>query len=268
MPTSHKRPDPGNDLAMQKDQQSVPNLARPAKHVSPCSPIRASRFANADMEADSGQPRSVPNSSRASPPFHDRSHFQSEQWSSGPPSAAADSELTSQTPLLAGGDSASQQTPFAQQLVGDLPDLRNLMYPSANPFAYGNQPLSILEDFRMIAPGLQMPFPGPTRAFGTPGSNIGPPDMPFDGFSSTTFGIPPQQSPYDQDRHEPTSAPRRNQPHFQMDLGNMNVDEGFWQQMGKERTGLTPGISLDDLFGSDGGWNPAYMDQGLGSTQR
>jgi hypothetical protein len=253
---------------MQKDHQSVPNLARPAKHVSPCSPIRASRFLNAEMEAGSGQPRSAPNPSRVSPAFNDRSHFQSEQWSSGPTSAAADSELTNQTMLLAEGDSASQQIPYAQQLVGDLPDLRDLMYPSTNPFAYGNQPLSILEDSRMIAPELQTPFTGPTCAFGTPGSNIGPPDMPFGGFSNTSFGNPPQQSPYDQDRHDPTSAPRRNPPNFQMDLGNMNVDGGFWQQMGKERTGLTPGINLDELFGSDGGWNPAYMDQGLGSTQR
>jgi hypothetical protein len=267
MPTSRKRPNPGNDLAMQKDHQSVPNLARPAKHVSPCAPIRAGTFPNAEMVANSGQPRSVPDSSGVSPAFNDRSNFQSEQWSSGPSSAAADSELTTQTPLLAEGDSASQQIPFSQQLIGGLPDLRGLMYPSANPFAYGNQPLSILEEFQMTVPEIQTPFAGPTRPFGTPGSNIGPPNMLFNGFSNPNFGNPPQQSPYDQDRHDPASAPRRDQPNFPMDLGNMNVDGGFWQQMGKQRTGLMPGINLDELFGSDDGRNPAYMDQGLGGTQ-
>lgn len=76
--------------------------------------------------------------------------LQPEQPQSWPRPVVADPETTTQ---MTAGDTESwmQQLPLGQPLGDDLPDLRSLMYPSANPFAYGNQPLSILEDSEMMA---------------------------------------------------------------------------------------------------------------------
>ena len=125
----------------------------------------------------------------------------------------------------------------------------------------------------MITPGQRSPFAGPNGAFGIPAGNIGPNNLSFNNFNGATFGSP-QQTTYQPDRHGPSPLPRRNPPDFHMppststpNVANLNVGEDFWQQMEKVRTGLTPGVNLDELFGSDGGWHPVYMDQGFGRTQ-
>lgn len=148
------------------------------------------------------------------------------------------------------------------------------MYPSTNPFAYGNQPLSILEDNQMIATDQHTSISAITDTFEFPAGNRRRFNIPFENFNISALGSLPQPGTYGPQRHDGISIPREHGTSVQMtsstaaqDAGNTNTFAGFWQQIDRGRTGLTPGVNLDDLFGADGGWNPGYMDQGYGRTQ-
>lgn len=263
---------------MSKGHQSVPNVLRPTDHDSQREPSRAYTFPSNNMMASTAHDTSAPEFPGVSPPFNGSPNVQTQQCSSRPESVvAADTDSTGPT-SRAGRERFMQQMPFGQQFSANLLDLGGLIYPSENPFAYGNQPLSILEDAQMMAPEQHILFARPTSAFGAPISSTGQANVPFSSFSSAPFATSQQQqqqqAAYSQDRPGPTPMPRRSPLNFHIPLssgahgmGNTDVDEGLWQQMGKERTGLTPGVNLDDLFGSDGGWNSVYMDQGLGKIQ-
>lgn len=204
--------------------------------------------------------------STTSPAFHEGVHLHVGQWNSEHTSVTADSRSTSHTPPSVTRGGSSEQTSSNLQVGRNLPDLRGLMYPSTNPFAYGNQPISSLEDAHMISPEQQNPFTGRAGEFEPVGSNVGPQTISFDGFNNSAFGTAPSQAMYQPERQDPASIPWRNPSNLQLELGslNMNVDQRFWPQVEKGRTGLAPGINLDELFGNDGGWNPAYIDQGFG----
>lgn len=124
----------------------------------------------------------------------------------------------------------------------------------------------------MMVSEQQSSFAGPTNSFGISANDAGPQSVRFD--SNTPFGKSQQQGMYQHAQNGSILGPNRNPSNFQIpeatsaqEMGDVNGDEEFWQQMNKGRTGLTPGLNLDELFGSDGGWNPGYMDQGLSRTQ-
>jgi hypothetical protein len=272
VPASRKRPNPRHEVAAPKSHQSVPNMTRQA---DPHVPGRASSFPSTEVMAKTGLQKLVPDSSGVRAAVNDKLHVQSEQeqWHSKSTSMMADAESTRQT-TLAGAQIPSQQAPCNPQLADNLPDLRSLMYPSTNPFAYGNQPLSILEDTHMMSSEQQCPFVGPTTAFGISSNDIGARDMRFYNPSNTLLENSGQQVTYQQIQNGSILGPSRNPMGFQIpqptnvqDMRNMNGDEEFWQQLSKGRTGLTPGLNLEELFGSEGGWNSGYMDQGFGRTQ-
>ncbi len=142
------------------------------------------------------------------------------------------------------------------------------MYPSTNPFAYGNQPLSVLEESQMIAKSQQTSLSAFTDTLHVPTSNREAFTLPVDNFDISAFGAFPPPGMNAQQRHGAASMPQdhpthvpTSQPTVAQDTGNTNMYEGFWPQMDGGRTGLTPGVNLDELFGADGGWNPGYMDQ-------
>ena len=198
---------------------------------------------------------------------------QSGHWLSEPATSTADLEPSHQTPLT-GSQSSPRQMPLGQHLDNSLPDLRELMYPSTNPFAYGNQPLSALEDSQMIVPDQQTSFSAATSTFEVPTSNCGPSNISFDNFSISAFGSLPAPSAYAPQRLGATPMPRGNPTHMTVpqsiavqEMGNTNTYEGFWQQMDRGRTALTPVVNLDELFGADSEWNPGYMDQEYDRTQ-
>jgi hypothetical protein len=186
----------------------------------------------------------------------------------------ADPEPMHQVPLAL-GDRSSQRMAFGQQVGDSLPDLRGLMYPSANPFAYGNQPLSILEDSQTMAsehqPSSFMESTGETRI--SP-SNFGPHNVPLDSMSNGAFQNQAQHIAYRQAGQNATIVQRRTSLDFQIAqqsnaeaFETTNLDGGYWQQLNKGHAGWTPGINLEELFGSDGGWILGYMNPGFGRTQ-
>lgn len=151
------------------------------------------------------------------------------------------------------------------------------MFPSDNPFAYPNQPISTLESAQYGGfPEANMdPFPASNEnsMYGTPGSLHSRPTGDFP-ISSNFHGqhLPPHLG--QQGRH--FSAPMPQQQVFDMQglmsepeplAGNGGISQDdYWSQMNKATTrmGFTPGagVNLDELFGGDG-WNNMWTEQGF-----
>jgi len=220
--------------------------------------------------------RKVPNSAGIGDTVNGKPLVQAERWESKSTPIVVDAESTSQI-THGGAQMPTQHATCGPQLANNVPDLRRLMYPSPNPFAYGNQPLSTLEDTQMISCEPQFPFVEPTTGFGISSTETGAHGMPFYNLGNTLLDNSGQPVMYQQIQNGSVLGPSRNpvgfqfpQPSGAQDMGNVNEDEEFWQHMSKGRTGrtgLTPGLNLDELFGSDGGWNAGYMDQGFSRTQ-
>jgi hypothetical protein len=273
LPPSRKRPPQGNE-APQKGYQSLPNIPRtngdePQRTPSGVGPFPAQDVANA------AQRKSMRTASGISSTTGNSPLPQQGQWKAGPSTSIGIPDSTSSASVR-GQQRTASQVRTSQQLGTHLPDLRGLMFPSSNPFAYGNQPLSTLEDSQMMARGQQSDMPGPTTGFDLSASEVGQQADSFSAFSNPAFANPEPQFPYSQGAQASASMPGNNPPTYQVppsmcgvsDIGNLNIDESFWQQMGKSgRTGLTPGVNLDELFGHDGGWNPMYIDQDYGRIQ-
>lgn len=170
---------------------------------------------------------------------------------------------------------------------GNFPDLKNVMFPSDNPFAYGNQPISTLEENQFG--GLQdMPF--------DQGSNSSPAQSqsqfcmePFSSFGANdqiNRQGPPQVQPNRfGGSHMADPGPNSNAGMFGLPGSLVNEpdtirqsnqqqgpeNEDYWSHApgkGQFRTGLTPGptVNLDELFGGGNGWGPANMPVGIDFT--
>ena len=152
---------------------------------------------------------------------------------------------------------------FQQTLGGTrLPDLSAMMFTSADPFAYPNQPMTTLEN-RQAAKRENSYSPrnanNPHMYATTPTSN----STPYDSLEVQTFGPFP---PYLMMGHQAMGMPAMSGP---MDIGgietggnlmSMGGDDGAWAQQ-QGRTGGTPGVNLDEIFGEEwsGGWmNPGF----------
>ncbi len=270
MPNSRKRPNPTLEVA-HKDHQSVPTVSRITNNRAPS---RASTFPNGKTMVSTVQSMPSPNPAGVRAALNDSPNLQSRQHQSESASVITGSESADKRQLV-GEEKTPQQMLFGQQLSNNLLDLGNLIYPSTNPFAYGNQPLSILEDTQMMTPEQQTSMGGSTPAFAIPGTTPCPQNVDFNHFSNAPFNPSQTQAMYQDDRTGVTTPQSRTMPSYHLpqststqETGNLNLDEEFWQQMAKGRTVLTPGVNLDELFGSDGGWNSVYMDQGFGRTQQ
>jgi hypothetical protein len=234
-----------------------------------------SAFPGKEALAGTGHQLAMANVPRVHPTLPESRPLQPEGWGSDPTSLGGDPHSSSQMPH-SGRQDASHQMPIGQPLGSNLPDLSGLMYPSTNPFAYGIQPLSVLEDTHVIAPEQQSSLAGPANGFEGSERKNDPHKFSFEEFNNATFGNPTQQDMYQQHRQNPTSMVRGNHPGNLpippstnvQEMGDFNMDDAFWQQTNKGRTGLTPGVNLDEIFGADGGWNPVFMDQGYGRTQQ
>lgn len=155
--------------------------------------------------------------------------------------------------------SSPQQLSFGQQLSNaNLPDLNAMMFPSADPFAYPNQPISTLEDGQFKQEQGQFGFPGTNNIY-VPNETS---NVCLENLAVPMFGSLP---PYliQQGRQVPTPM---NDPSFsgpQVDAG-MNADmvpvsseQGFWQPTRNPgRTGMTPGMNLDEIFSGED-WIPS-----------
>jgi hypothetical protein len=185
----------------------------------------------------------------------------------------------------------SQQFEFRPQMGNvQIPDLKNVMFPGDNPFAYPNQPISTLESSH---PQFGFQDSGPDSY---PGSNEGsmmntPVSMPShlsnqNHEQQQQFDMVNMQRLYEnnpeiaqqfaqQGRHfgAPMPGLGPQAPNFAghsqvYDMPGQMSEENYWTQMGKgnmgTRTGFTPGasVNLDELFGGDG-WGGMWEQQGL-----
>ena len=187
----------------------------------------------------------------------------------------------------------SQFNEYAPQLGQQIPDLKNVMFPSDNPFAYPNQPMATLESVDSRYGGypdpssMDSPFNTTSQdasLMGTPASipsqlmtsnpeqqHHFPSQQQYDmasiqrmygGYGSNQNSQQQQQQQqrlFDMSQQPPTSA------------GPQNQSEDYWNQMSKgglmnlpSRTGLTPGgtVNLDELFGGGDAWGGAGMWEG------
>jgi hypothetical protein len=150
----------------------------------------------------------------------------------------------------------------------NLPDLNTVMFPSDNPFAYPNQPISTLEAQLFISPAQQSAYSSPTSSgiydlSGT--STQAPPRSSFDGSEHAMYGNMPgfaqqylslgQQINPAVGNAVPFGAPQ--QPPTGIDATGINFrgNDAYWSHLDRVdggRTGLTTGgINLDELFGGE-----------------
>jgi len=168
----------------------------------------------------------------------------------------------------------STTTPFSSHHLGNpnLPDMKPVMFPSDNPLAYPNQPMSTLEAQHWISAEQQSTYSSPAS---TGMYNISsaqqPTNMSFDNTRMGGFGgsynIPQQYMQRGQQMNAPMASSSGFETPQQMEVtsdltsANFPGGEGYWAQMDRingGRTGLTPaGINMDELFGGDGWsfWN-------------
>ena len=149
----------------------------------------------------------------------------------------------------------------------NLPDLKNVMFPSGDPFAYPNQPISTLEASQFTPEG-QGSFSNIYM-----GDNMGQPNVSYENLSGPMYGNfapfmnPSHGQPMSSNAGPYSSMPTRANMGAMPQGGNLDLnqnDEQFWSQMGGGRTGPTPNVNLDDLFGNEQ-WNPVW-DSGPAQT--
>ena len=141
------------------------------------------------------------------------------------------------------------QQPFTGQAV---PDLTAMMFPSADPFVYPNQPMTTLENRQIVKQESSL---GPSIY------NLAPTtSSSYDGTGSQIYGA---MSPYLMHEQQPGFGMQNMQIPISMANADFatntmsveNDDACGWPR----GSGGTPGINLDQLFGEDwGGW----MNQG------
>jgi hypothetical protein len=161
---------------------------------------------------------------------------------------------------------------------GQLPDLKSVMFPGDNPFAYPNQPISTLDTMASLPFGND---PSSTSDHYSTPTSMNPQQQfqkrnedqqPFPyGFRHQEHQVPQQffnmNSISDEPRH--IQQPPGQQNHLQ--VPGQSEDEDYWSHApakGHFRTGLTPGgpgvnLNLDDIFGNSHGWNMPTIPMNL-----
>lgn len=287
---SRKRPQPITDPAVFPGNlpmpRSVPSSARDSTF-----PSHRARSIPSDQLNKHSKKNSLPNSPATSV----------SSFSVGQPMKNNSFVNQSNTPAVGPFD---WSVPQMQQ--GNFPDLKNVMFPSDDPFAYGNQPISTLEDNQFgglqdISPdafsntnGNQFPSPDVSQ------TNLPPPQFNMTGFDTFNGLGHMNQQQRQQQQHIPNNlsntslvdSPTANgqTPMFNMSgsfvnepdtMQHSNQQHGqdaddYWSSApnkGQFRTGFTPGappVNLDELFGSGNGWGPMNMgmdfSMGIGDT--
>lgn len=150
--------------------------------------------------------------------------------------------------------STSSQGPYGMQPFSGqaVPDLTAMMFPSADPFAYPNQPMTTLENRHFIKQENPMD-PGTYNIAPTTSSS-------YDNLTPQMFGAMPAYTLHGQ---QPNFAMQ--DMNLQMGMSNANSAATTMSMQNNDVSGWprgpggTPGVNLDQLFGEDwGGW----MNQG------
>ncbi|KAL8759670.1 MAG: hypothetical protein Q9199_000631 [Rusavskia elegans] len=144
---------------------------------------------------------------------------------------------------------SATQPSFSPQLAigrGDFPDLSTMMFPSNDPFAYPNQPMSTLESLHGGDQGQSYNM----ESFNNLGTGEG-----YYGISAPVFGPLPSDPMME-------TSPNLNASHAGGDAIGMDGNQGWSQGPEAARYGGLPtGSGWDSMFGED--WSGAWTDQGF-----
>jgi hypothetical protein len=273
--SARKRPSPGSEGGQPSERQPLPDLGAPlSSREHSATPSRA-RTLPSDYLAKLAKRNSLPDSVLST--------FQEQM----------------QNPQLMGFSSPSASSPmspnyqFTPQLGNaQIPDLKNVMFPSDNPFAYPSQPLSALEsaDGQYSYSEASM-TPNESNLFGTPSSGTHQIPQHFGGYDfafqqalsdnpnlsqqfaaqgNRDFNAPftdmLMQNAIGHDISHLGGIPRTTEPVTMSDLGTTANADAFWKRVGGGQGGvgqpLAQGVQQTnmDYFGSEG-WNPAWGEQ-------
>lgn len=163
----------------------------------------------------------------------------------------------SQDPYSASNNSPGGSLPSSAASYGGqnnyVPDLSSMMFPSADPFAYPNQPMTTLETRQSI----KQESPMDPNMFSPPNTS-GPPYENLD-YGSLPYLMQNQQLGFGMQSMTPTMG-MSNADATPTTMPTQGSEGGGWpQQQQQQRPGGTSAVNLDQLFGEDwGGW----MNQG------
>lgn len=161
---------------------------------------------------------------------------------------------------------------------GQLPDLKSVMFPGDNPFAYPNQPISTLDTMPSLPFGND---PSSTSdQYNTPTSMNSQQQFQQreDDRQQFSYAFQHQENQMSQqffNMNNISDEPRRI-PHLPPQQNHLQApghgeEEDYWGHApakGHFRTGLTPGglgvnLNLDDIFGNSQGWNMPNLPMNL-----
>lgn len=163
----------------------------------------------------------------------------------------------SQDPYSASNNSPSSSLPSSAPSYGMqnnyVPDLSSMMFPSGDPFAYPNQPMTTLERRQSI----KQENPVDPNMFSPPNTS----GAPYDNldYGSLPYMMQSQQLGFGMQSMNPSMS-MSNTDSTPTTMPMQGNEGGGWpQQQQQERPGGTPGVNLDQIYGEDwGGW----MNQG------
>lgn len=206
-------------------------------HRSNISPNQQGSLKRSSIAEDSSQPR---DQTTSLDPVYRRS-------SQGPYNASNNSP----------GSSLASSVASRGMQNNHVPDLSSMMFPSADPFAYPNQPMTMLENQQSMKQehSTDHNMFNPTNTSGAPYHNLGYGSLPYTlpyvmQNQQLGFGMQGMNPSVDMSNTNPTPTTMPMQ-------GNQGG--GWAQQRQQQRSGSTPGVNIDHLYGEDwGGW----MNQG------
>ena len=175
---------------------------------------------------------------------------------SDPTSVDVHTPSTPKSPLPSNGNQPtySIQNGFVGQGVSDL---SAMMFPSSDPFAYPNQPMTTLENHHFI----KQEDPLGTGVFNLPGGTSA--STPYGDFDTNMYGqvqsfpMPGQQSGYMPGMN--SSVAMTTGDPIAPSAAMQDHAARVWSQNQQPRSGHMTGMSHDQLFGEDwGGWMSQY----------
>jgi hypothetical protein len=253
---------------LNSNNRSTPNIAIPGRDKGQSS-VRA-RTLPQDFLAKIAKRNSMPNEVPTQPSFPMPADI------AGSPTNSQLMSLNS--PAIA--SPLSQQFEFTPQMAhSQIPDLKNVMFPGDNPFAYPNQPISTLESSN-------------PQYYGESNSNeasvMGTPASHMSGQSNEAqrqYEMANLQRMYEGSPHlSPYGGPGRSYgagsyggsmpnyggpiQRYGANIQGQGAPEDYWNSVSKgnmaSRTGFTPGggVNLEELFGGDT-WGNIWEQQGM-----
>ena len=262
VPPSRKRPQRSSDNPGVQGNVSSPNIKSALKQEDFQTPSRARSFPHS-LLGTSNKRNSMP-----TPAIKPETNVSDMH---GLPQMLPHRPTTYGTQSSTASDQAAVLFPQQHRDL-NVPDLRAVMFPSDNPFAYPNQPMSTLEGTLYMSPedqqeNFSVSTSEPDYHISNQMNAPIPPDLSFNDLNNSVYtnNLAPQyhNSSNFSAPMAPTSFPVPCVEDTMGMAGMTNTHEDFWAQMNKQgvTTGMNSGaVNLDELFGGDG-WTTVWNGQ-------